>query len=128
MNRLHRRAVHELPFREAFLAGIPDPMATVLRTLGHWMRDQLVEQGLMDAPSDPRTLLSRLRRDLHAVELGLADIIRSVESGADPGEQELIDAARLFDVEVRDLAARMDAVAQGCPPLPSTAPRTEVVS
>lgn len=122
------RAFHELPFREAFLAAIPDSMATPLRALGRWMYDQLVEQGLMDPRSDPRTLLRRLRRDLEAVELGLAEIIRSIESGADPADRELIDAARLFDVEVRDLACRMEAVARSWRPAGSTAPHREAAS
>lgn len=122
------QTLHELPFREAFLAGIPDSMATVLRALGRWMYDELVDQGLMDPPSDPRTLLRRLRRDLQVVELGLGEIIRSVESELDQRDGELIAAARIFDVEVRDLASRMDAVAEACRPAALTMNRTEAAS
>jgi hypothetical protein len=119
--------LHKLPFREAFLSGLPDHLGTVLRALGRWMSDQLVEQGLMDPPSDPRTLLRWLHRDLLAVELGLAQIIRFVESKPGRQDADLLAAARRLNVEVRDLASRIQAVSDASASTASSLP-SEVAS
>jgi hypothetical protein len=105
----------ELPFREVFLACFPDPQtAAAGRQLAKWIHDDLSTKGILSGDSaERRALLQGLRVDLEVVEEVLEEISRASEPEPDDTDLELVEAARVFRVEVQDLVARMGAVLEG---------------
>jgi hypothetical protein len=104
----------ELPFREAFLACLSKPRAVPARTLGRWIHDDLASKGhLIEHPTDPRALLRALKQDLSVVGTVLSEIMRADPAGLDEPDVELIEASRIFHLEMRDLVSRMDALLEG---------------
>ena len=114
----------ELPFREVFLACFPDPpRAAAGRNLGKWIHDDLGSKGILSGDSvDARALLQGLRMDLKVAEAVLAEIARATDGEPEGSDLDLVEAARVFRVEVQDLVARMEAVLEGRPGAGASSP------
>jgi hypothetical protein len=114
----------ELPLREVFLACFPDPPRVAAgRRLGKWIHDDLRSKGILSGDSAaPRALLQGLRVDLEVVEAVLAEISRASDPEPEDNGLELVEAARVFRVEVQDLVARLNAVLERRPGAGSRSP------